>query len=87
MAQFDVIIDNMAFNPASVTIATGDTVKWTNKMAMAHTATADNDEFDSGNIKPNGGTFTHTFPTSHPSGSVPYHCEIHPFMTGTVAVT
>lgn len=86
MAQFDVSISGppFAFNPSSVTIKRGDTVKWTNKTTATHTATGDNGEFDSGDILPNVGTFTHTFPTS---GSVPYHCNIHPRMKGTVVVT
>jgi plastocyanin len=44
MAQFDVSISGspFAFNPSSVTIARGDTVKWTNKTTATHTATGDN---------------------------------------------
>jgi plastocyanin len=84
MAQtHKVDINQMKFIPASVKIAKGDTVEWTNQMTMDHTATADNGEFNSGHIKP-GKTFSHVFDTS---GPVPYHCEIHPFMKGTVDVT
>ena len=79
-----VIINNMAFNPASVTISTGDTVEWTNQMTMDHTVTPDKSEFpSSGHIKPQA-TFLHTFSAR---GSVAYHCQIHPFMKGTVIVT
>jgi plastocyanin len=78
-----VEIKNMAFNPASVTIAAGDTVEWTNTMGMAHTATGDNGEFDSGSIA-SGQTFSNVFSTA---GTIAYHCEIHPFMTGAVVVT
>lgn len=79
-----VSIDDMAFNPDSLSVAAGDTVVWTNKMEnMDHTATADDGSFDSGDIAPNG-TFSHTFDTE---GSVPYHCEIHPFMKAKVTVT
>jgi plastocyanin len=87
MAQtFTVNINNMAFNPPSLGITKGDTVIWVNQMQMDHTATADNGEFDSGDIQPNR-TFTHTFPTGHTSGPVSYSCTIHDFMTGTVNVT
>ena len=78
-----VSIDNMAFNPNSVTIAAGDTVEWTNNMGFAHTATADDGSFDSGDIE-GGDTFSHTFDTA---GTVPYHCTIHPRMKGTVVAT
>ena len=38
--------------------------------------------FDSGNV-PNGSTFQFAFADS---GMVPYHCEIHPIMRGTVTI-
>ena len=82
---YQVGINNMAFNPASLTVKAGDTVVWTNQMGFPHTVAPDNGEFpSSGDIDPNGGTFSHTFSAA---GSVPYHCEIHPFMKGTVIVT
>jgi plastocyanin len=84
MAQTHSIdITNMAFNPGSVTISVGDTVEWTNLMGMDHTVTPDNSEFpSSGHIKPKA-KFSHIFGAS---GSFAYHCEIHPFMKGTVIV-
>jgi plastocyanin len=79
-----VTINNMAFNPGSVTISTGDTVEWTNQMGFDHTVTPDKSEFpSSGHIEPQA-TFSHTFSAA---GSVAYHCEIHPRMKGTVIVT
>jgi plastocyanin len=77
-----VSIVNMSFSPANLTVAVGSTVKWTNNDAMTHTVTADNASFDSGNIA-GGGTFSKTFSTA---GSYPYHCTIHPGMTGTITV-
>ena len=41
-------------------------------------------EMSSGNIAPGGGTFAHRFATA---GAYPYHCSIHPMMTGIVVVT
>ena len=38
-------IKEMKFNRPSVTIAKGDTVEWTNRMAMEHTVAPDKDEF------------------------------------------
>ena len=69
--------------PADTPVATGDTVMWTNRMGATHTVTADNGEFDSGNLRRDQ-SFSHTFTSP---GAVPYHCEIHPFMTGQVTVT
>lgn len=85
MAQtYKVDIQNMKFNPASVTVAVGDTVEWTNRMGMAHTVTPDNDEFQGSDALGRNDTFSHVFDTA---GMVNYHCEIHPFMKGTVVVT
>lgn len=75
-------IAGQAFNPASVTVSVGDSVTWTNADGVAHTATADDASFDTGNIAA-GGSDSITFATA---GSFPYHCAIHPAMTGTITV-
>lgn len=81
-ATHNIDITAMAF-PDSTEIAKGDTVVWTNKMNMNHTVTADNGEFDAG-VLGKDKSFSRTFDAA---GSVPYHCEIHPNMTGTIVVT
>ena len=77
-----VVMKNLAFDPATVTIAVGGTVTWTNEDSTTHTVTADNGEFNSGDLA-NGATFSFTFDTA---GTFAYHCSIHPSMTGTVVV-
>ena len=77
-----VLIQNMAFDPATITVDAGTTVTWTNKDVIAHTVTSDNGLFNSGNIGSNG-TYSYTFLTA---GSFPYHCSIHTSMKATVAV-
>ncbi len=47
---------NISFQPATLTVKVGDTVTWTNNDTVAHTVTADDNSFDSGNIDP-GATF------------------------------
>ena len=82
----DVSITGFAFVPATITIAMGDTVRWTNTEPPGgdpHTATADNNSFASPTLAI-GQTFSHTFTAM---GDVPYHCEIHTGMHGTVHVT
>jgi len=78
----EVFIQNMAFDPGTITITTNSTVTWTNKDAIAHTVTSDNGAFDSGSIA-GGGSFSHTFTVA---GTYSYHCSIHTFMTGVVKV-
>jgi plastocyanin len=78
-----VSISGFSYSPASVTVNVGDSVTWTNSDAQAHTATADDASWDSGTIGGSGGTGAVTFSTA---GTFPYHCTIHPQMTGTVTV-
>jgi plastocyanin len=78
----EVVMKNLAFDPASVTIKVGETVKWTNQDSATHTVVADNGEFQSDNLA-QGGTYTFTFSKA---GTYPFHCSIHPSMKGTVIV-
>ena len=61
---------------------TGDTVMWMNDSARAHTVTANDGSFDSGRI-PVSGSYEERFAAA---GAFPYHCTLHPFMTGEVDV-
>ena len=77
-----VTIHNFAFGPSSIVVNVGDTVTWTNQDGVAHTATARDGSFDTGNIGPSR-SGSHTFTTA---GTFAYVCSIHPFMHGTVVV-
>ena len=78
-----VLIQNFHFKPAKITIKRGTKVRWINKDMHPHTATAINGKsFDSGHLDP-GESYTHTFKRA---GKQRYHCEIHPFMRGSVVV-
>ena len=83
----NIDITTMSF-PADTRVAKGETVLWTNKMAMTHTVTADEPPsppvFDSGNLATNE-SFQHQF---NANGTFAYHCQIHPArMKGKVTVT
>lgn len=80
-----VDIANFAFNPATVEIAVGDTVTWTNNDSAAHTATQrpSGSGFQSGTLDP-GASFSFTFDTA---GTYDYYCEFHAGMTGQVIVS
>ena len=78
-----IAIGDYFFDPADITVPVGTTVCWTNTVQITHTATSDTGVFDSGSLA-NGDTFTYTF--NNP-GSYPYHCTVHPFMTGTITVS
>jgi plastocyanin len=78
----EVYIQNYAFNPSTITITVNTTVTWTNFDGIDHTVTSDTGLFDSGNIGSNK-TFSYKFTTT---GTFPYHCSIHTYMTGKVIV-
>ena len=77
-----VTIQGMAFSPQTLTVALNITVTWTNNDGVTHTVTSDAAVFGSGNVAP-GGTFSYQFTST---GTFPYHCSIHNYMTGTVIV-
>src|SRR5579875_178947 len=80
-ATVDVAIQNFAFSPATLTVAPGTTVTWTNKDGAAHTVTSDSGAWpDSGNLA-TGKSFSFTFTKG---GTYAYHCAIYPFMTAKV---
>ena len=81
-AANEIKIQAFAFVPQTLTVPVNSTIKWKNMDAVTHTVTSDNAAWDSGNI-PAGGTFKFTFTTA---GTFPYHCTIHPGMTGTIIV-
>ncbi len=76
-----VTIPGFSFKPATVTVARGSSVRFSNTSGTAHTATRSG-SFDSGRIKP-GKAATVQF---NRKGSFAYHCKIHPFMKGKVVV-
>jgi plastocyanin len=81
-ATHTVMINGLAYSPATLTIAVGDTVTWMNNDVQAHTATASGGAFDSGTMIP-GQSFSFTFTTA---GSFAYTCNFHAEMTGTITV-
>lgn len=79
-----VNISGFAFVPSSITVKVGDKVTWTNKDNTAHTVTSDNGGFTSSGTLAQNQTYSVTFGMA---GTFPYHCSIHPTMTGTVTVS
>jgi len=68
-----VSIKDFAFDPKTISINIGDTITWTNDGPSPHTVTADNGNFDAGNLD-KGATFSHTFDTA---GTFAYYCKYH----------
>ena len=75
------------YTPDSLEIQVHDTVMWTNTDTAAHTVTSGTPDgvdgiFDS-SLFMAGSTFEFTFDES---GTYPYYCMVHPWMTGKVIV-
>lgn len=81
----EVNVANFAFNPSSITIKKGDSVKWTNTLGFHNvSSTSGPASFGSGSPAGAGWTYTHTFTLS---GTYTYICEVHPTtMGGTIVV-
>ncbi len=71
-----------AYVPNPATVSQGAVVTWSNADSSTHDMVSDTGAFDSGRVAPNG-SVTLTFATK---GSFPYHCSLHPSMTGTIVV-
>jgi plastocyanin len=77
-----VTIENMRFNPQSLTLHKGDRIVWLNSDLVPHTATGKNNAFDSRSIAPQASwSFVAALP-----GTYVYVCSFHPGMTGTIVV-
>ncbi len=83
-APSDVSVDaaDFAFRPATIEVAVGGRVTWTNRGVAPHTVTAKDGAFDSSMLE-GGATFAQTF--AEP-GSYAYLCAFHPEMIATVRV-
>ena len=79
-----VTIDNFTFSPGTLTVPLGTTVTWTNRDNDVHTVTADDTPptFESAGLDTDD-TFSFTF---NKAGTYPYHCSLHPHMTGKIVV-
>jgi len=78
----EIVIQNFAFEPATLTVKAGATVTWVNRDDEPHTATATDKRFNSKTLE-NGDKFSTQF---NSPGTYNYYCALHPKMTGQVIV-
>jgi YVTN family beta-propeller protein len=81
-AGASVSIANFAFAPAALTVAAGDSVRWTNDDAAPH-ALAFQDGAGPTELLLPGQSATRRFAAA---GNYDYVCSVHPYMRGTVTV-
>ena len=83
-AMAEVKIDNFSFGPATLTVAVGTTVTWTNRDDIPHTVVSTDDPkaFKSKALDTDD-KFSFTFAKP---GAYPYFCSLHPKMTAKIVV-
>ena len=77
-----VHIKNFAYAPRAAVVKPGDTVRFINDDDVAHTVTASDKSFDSGDFE-KGKSWSHTFMKA---GTYNYYCGDHPSMKGSITV-
>ena len=70
------------YEPEELTVPAGTTVTFTNQDAAPHTATADDDSFDTGRLAQDDAAEE----TFDEPGTYSYFCRFHVFMKGSVVV-
>jgi plastocyanin len=82
MATVNVVMYDDNFQPKSINVQPGTTVRWTNRGTHAHTVTGKDESWDSGDLQP-GATYSATF---QQPGTYYYFCRHHEGMQGTIVV-
>lgn len=80
-ATIEITMQNLEISPTVVSAKVGDTIEWTNKDVLLHSATARNGDFDV-NLPPKktGSVVLKKV------GTVDYYCRYHPNMKATIDV-
>lgn len=78
-----VVIKDFKFAPANLKVAPGTKLTVKNEDDAAHTLTANDGSFDTGNIAPKAQKEI----TVPKAGQVSYRCDIHQYMTGVIQVS
>jgi plastocyanin len=84
-AEAVVVIDDLAFDPQTLTVVAGTEVTFINEDDVRHSVVADDPDraLDSTLLDPDIGLLVHVFNTP---GEVSYHCSVHPEMAGMIEV-
>lgn len=82
-ANVTVNIKNFSFEPKTLTVKPGTEVTWVNNDSVAHTVTSDSSSILNSPTLAPGQSFSFTFAET---GSINYHCAIHPSMKGGMVV-
>jgi plastocyanin len=75
-------MSNFKFTPETLEVHVGDTIEWDNTDLVLHTATADDQTFDTGDVKASEAKHV----VAEKKGRFPYVCRYHTTMKGTLIV-
>ena len=82
-----VVISNYSFKPQTLKVGVGTTVTWINMDTVAHSVESGTHEAPTGlfesTLLNHMQSFSYTF---NAPGNFVYHCDPHPYMTGTIVV-
>jgi plastocyanin len=81
--EIQVGIDNLTFNPGTITVPAGTRVEWENNDDIPHTIVETAGKFHSAALDTDD-KFSFTFTQA---GTFDYFCSLHPYMVGKVVVT
>ncbi|MEE9164147.1 MAG: cupredoxin family copper-binding protein [Thermoplasmata archaeon] len=88
VGSYDVTIAGYAYGPSELTVSVGTTITWVNMDGVMHTVSFGGHEDDHA-WGPDSGPLYHMGAWSYTfmePGTYEYHCDPHPWMTGTVIV-
>ena len=80
-----ITIKNGVFSPNPFPMKVGQRVNWLNSDAMAHTATADGGQFDTGSIAPTSAADDPVRMSA--AATINFHCKLHANENGTIVVS
>jgi plastocyanin len=76
-----IAMDKLVFSPAEVSASVGDTIEWVNNDILAHTATAQNGDWDVAIPAKKTVSFV-----LKKAGTIEYYCRYHPNMKGRIVI-
>ena len=83
VAAGTIVIRNFAFQPATLTVAAGSKVTWTNRDEEPHLVVSAGAQFSASPALDTDDSYSTTLTKP---GTYTYFCSIHPHMVGTIVV-
>jgi plastocyanin len=80
-----ITIKNGVFSPNPFPMKVGQRVNWLNSDTIAHTATADGGQFDTGSIAPTSAADDPVKMSA--AGTITFHCKLHAGETGSIVIS